>query len=283
MRRIRRLEPLIVGSVILAAGMPASRLFAQREVSRADLRTAVRVHVADSSAAPVVGANVALVKGDSTLVLLARTDPAGNYRFEFSHDTTPYRIVVRRIGYTPAERAIHPGRGDTLSLSFVVARIGPTLDTVRIVERALPMDRRPYLDSTEIAASSRSILSLGDALVKLRGNLDYASSKCLPSPHIGVLSRGPLPRNHLAASLGRVPRGAEVYVNGELFPWEFDPWYSIASDAIADIQFVNCFDTTMPGLKQRPWPSVFVTLKPGYDWDNRGTFRLTVPDTGKVD
>ena len=58
-------------------------------------------------------------------------------------------------------------------------------------------------------------------------------------------------------------------MNGRWIPPEWDPWNSISSDHIAEIRYVNCNDKSIPGLPERAWASVYVTLKPRIGWSLR--------------
>ena len=81
------------------------------------------------------------------------------------------------------------------------------------------------------------------------------------------LVRGPIPatRDDLLKM--------EVYVNGRWVPPEWDPGHLIHSEHIAEVRYVDCFDKSMPGLPQLPWGALYVTLKPGIDWNlKRGSF-----------
>lgn len=226
----------------------------------------VRVEVHDSAGAPIPGVNVVLLKDSTEGVLFSVSDSTGRSSFSFDEDDkVTYSISTRKVGYTATQRTLDKAARDTIALSMLLTRVA-SLDTIHVVAAPLKLERRPYLGAAEIVASHRSILSLRDALGKLRPEIDYQSYKCVvdaqPRSHMAPLipiSHGPI----------HIPLEARVYVNGRWAPNEWDPWNSIYADHIAEIRFVNCMDSSIPGLPEQAWPSVYVLLKPGYAWDPR--------------
>jgi hypothetical protein len=228
----------------------------------------VRILVSDSARAPLRDADVALLKNGNEPVMIGRTDAAGLYVIRFEPEKATYSVLARQIGFAPATRTVEPTLGDTITVSLVLARGQRyALDTVRITERELPLPKRPFLGAEEIAADTHSILSLGDALAVLRADIAYQSYRCVSSGR----ARGPIVRGRIPPRRGttRPPTQARVYVNGRWIPPEWDPWNSISSDHIAEIRYVNCNDKSIPGLPERAWASVYVTLKPGIGWSLR--------------
>jgi hypothetical protein len=218
--------------------------------------------------------NVVLLRDSTEAVLFSVSDAAGRSNFTFDEDDkATYSISTRKVGYTATQRTLDKTATDTIAMSLVLTRIAG-LDTVRVVERALPLARQPYLNATEISNSTRSILSLRDALGKLRPEVDYQTHKCVvtrqpPAQVMPVIpvSRGPV----------HIPLGARVYVNGRWIPSDWDPWNSIYADHIAEIRFVNCMDASIPGLPEKAFPSIYVLLKPGYVWDREIGTHLIEP------
>jgi hypothetical protein len=232
----------------------------------------VRVHVSDTARAPVAGAEATLERASATAIR-ARTDSAGEARLVAPPDTG-YQLVVRKLGYDQVVTPISLRTADTVwTVEVVLPPLALRLAPIVVKDRNLPRARQPYLDASEIAASSRSLLSLADVIGKLRFQIDYASHKCLPLPRQGVFVRGFIPR----ARGERVPQ-AVVYVNGRQFPREWDPWDMIHAEHIQELLYVNCFDGSIPGLPKLSWPAVYVVLKPGYDWDaKQGSYKVESP------
>ena len=168
-------------------------------------------------------------------------------------------------------RRLAAAAGDTLALEILLAKLPKALDTIRVVERELPLARRTFVDSSEIARDKRSILSLGDVLGALRPDISYQSYRCVaPANHGVIISGGIIPMSHRVV---HPPYLARVYINGRWFPPEFNPWQAIHSEHIAEVRYVNCLDNSVPGLPERAWASVYVVLKPGILWDyKRGSY-----------
>lgn len=234
----------------------------------------IHVRVIDAARAPIGGADLVVVKDGREGVLFGRTDASGRFVFGFAaEEQVSYSVVARKIGYLPATLPLAPVSGDSVFLDIVLRAGGPTLDTVQITQRSLPMAKQPFLGADEIAKDTRSILSLGDALVKLRPDIAYQAHKCVGSELLRPVIHGPLPP--LPRGPIRPPYQAKVYVNGRYIPGDADPWRSIRAEHIAEIRYVNCLDHSIPGLPAQAWPTVYVVLKPGYGWDfKQGTYQL---------
>lgn len=235
---------------------------------------AVHVQLRDSAGAPIPGVNVVLLRDSTDAVVFSVSDAAGQSNFTFDQDEgSTYAVSTRKVGYTATQRTLDKSQKDTISLALVLARV-ETLDTVRVTERALPLVRQPYLGAAEIASSTRSILSLRDAVGKLRPELGYQTHKCVADVYRRPQMPPIIPRSH---GYVPVPLTARVYVNGRYIPSEWDPWNSVHAEHIAEIRFVNCLDSSIPGLPEKAWPSVYVLLKPGYAWDLRYGSHLAEP------
>lgn len=229
----------------------------------------VRVRVSDTARAPVADADATLERGGAPAIH-ARTDAAGEARLVAPPDSG-YRLIVRKLGYDQVATPLSLRAADSVwTVEVILPPLALWLAPVVVKDRNLPRARQPYIDSTEIASSNRSILSLADVLGKLRFQVDYQSRKCLSPPQLGFMTRGLIPR----ARDEKVPPGV-VYVNGRQFPREFDPWDMIHAEHIQELLYVNCFDGSIPGLPKLSWPAVYVVLKPGYDWDEKqGSFKV---------
>jgi hypothetical protein len=234
----------------------------------------VRIQLKDSLGAPIPGVSVVLLRDSTDAVLFSMSDSAGRSGFTFDEDeSSSYSVSTRKVGYTATERTLDKFRKDTISLALVLARVG-TLDTVRVTERALPLVRQPYIGAAEIAADKRSILSLRDAVGKLRPELGFQTHKCVADPEPRAQMAPIIPISH---GYVPIPITARVYVNGRRIPRMWDPWNSIHAEHIQEIRFVNCLDSSIPGLPEKAWPSVYVLLKPGYAWDLRDGSHLVEP------
>jgi hypothetical protein len=234
----------------------------------------VRVQLTDSSGTPIPGVNVVLLRDSTEAVVFSVSDAAGQSNFSFDEDDRfTYSISTRKVGYTATERTLDKSAKDTIAMLLVLARVAG-MDTVHVVERALSPLRQPYLGAAEIADSRRSILSLRDALGKLRPQLDYQVRRCVVDPQPRSQMPPIIPIDHGPV---HIPTKARVYVNGRWIPGDWDPWNSVHAEHIAEIRYVNCMDSSIPGLPAKAWPSVYVLLKPGFVWDLRNGSHLVEP------
>lgn len=260
-RRARLL--FIVAILAIAPG----GLIAQRPAS-----ATVRIHVVDSIGRDIPRADLVVVHNQHEAVLVAHTDSTGRIEFAFSPAGGRYTVLARKIGFVEHTDTLHVGAGDTISLEFRLRRAVATLGAVRTTATRLSRYKLPTVDAAEIAGEKRLLLSLGDVIQVLRPDIAYQSHRCVDGEHLRPLVPGPIPPSRRFI---KVPANVKVYVNGDYFPGDADPWNSIYADHIAEIHYVNCNDKSIPGLPPEPWPALYVVLKPGYDWDtNRGSFKV---------
>lgn len=230
----------------------------------------VRVHVTDTARAALSDADLAVVKDGTEVVLLGRTDATGRYTFRLEPDSGRYRLTVRRVGYVQTARLLPVTPNETLTVEVSLARLPPTLDTVRTIAKPLALAKQPYVGAEEIEGDTRGIFSLADVIRKLRPDIDYqdyAESRCPSSLSAPPRARGraqppPLAKIH-------------VYANGKwVFPTPtFDPMKEIHSEHILELHFVTCLDGSIPGLPSKSWASIYLTLKPGVVVDlKRGSY-----------
>jgi hypothetical protein len=237
---------------------------------RADAQTGSRVVVrvlSDSNVA-IGDADVIVFTSTSRLIGQGRTDSAGRASLVLPQALSGDGVVTaRKVGFAAASRNVRLSMNDSVFVELRLARAARALPAVTVDASPLRLERRPFIDAAEIASDRRSILSLADVVKKLRWDVDFKSRKCLPRGAMGPLTEGPIPatRNDLLRM--------EVYVNGRWIPPEWDPGHLIHSEHIAEARYVDCFDQSIPGLPQLPWGALYVTLKPGIDWDlKRGSF-----------
>jgi len=229
-------------------------------------RVVVRV-LSDSNIA-LRDAELILFASTSRATAQGRTDSLGRASIAVPRELSGEAIVTaRKVGFASASRTISLSMKDSVLVELRLARAIQALPAVTVDASRLRLERRPYIDAAEIASDKRSILSLADVVKKLRWDIDFQNHKCLPRGRMGPLVRGPLP-----ATRGDLLK-MEVYVNGRWVPPEWDPGHLIHSEHVAEVHYVDCFDKSIPGLPQLPWGALYVTLKPGIDWDlKRGSF-----------
>jgi hypothetical protein len=244
---------------LVALGAALSSLSAQGAK-----RAVVIGRVVDVAGAPLSAVDISVIKNDTEAVVLVRTDGAGRYVFAFQPESASYMLVARKVGYAQTGFTLRVA-GDTTPMDLRLARLAPAADTIRATEERLPLEKRPYIGQAEIARDTRAIFTLRDVLGKLRPDIEYQSGKCLGATLVRVVGGMQITR---IGALDGVQRAApKVYVNGRLIPSEFGPMGSIKSEHIDEVRYVNCMDDAIPGLPPKPWPSVYVVLKPGVAWD----------------
>jgi hypothetical protein len=248
-------------SVFTLVGFCAPRLGGQAP------RRQIVVRVTESAGVPVLAAQILAYDARSAAVTTSRTDSAGYGRLEVPIGADSITLTARKVGYDAVSRTVSVRPADLLLIELSLSRAPTELPKVAIEAARLRRERQPFIDAAEIAADKRSILSLSDVIKKLRWGITYQAHKCLPPRPSGAFTPGPIP----ATSFDVI--NEEVYVNGRWIPWEWDPGHLIHSEHIAEIRYVNCFDKSIEGLPQQPWPALYISLKPGISWDlKRGSY-----------
>lgn len=242
---------------------------AQAFAQDAGATIAVRIHVTDTLHQPVRDAEATLSHGDSVLTR-RRTDSTGIAVLRVQAGVG-YGLDVRKVGFDEDRQSLLLQATNAIpTIDVILSPLAVRLGPVVVTDMRLPLDRQPYIGAAEIAASSRSILSLDDVIGKLRPFINYRASRCLPLPRSGPVSEGLIPRARQVH-----PPAVVVYVDGRRIPPEWNPWDMIHSEHIQEIQYVNCLDGSVAGLPKLSWPAIYVVLKPGIEWDPRhGSFAV---------
>lgn len=242
------------------------------EAQRAGAAYVVRVSVADSTGRAIEAAEV-LVRSGRRTIAAGRTGAAGYWSRAFTDDSSTFEIVVRKLGFRPANRFLRLAPGDTIDLAVSLAAAVQTLGAVRVTARESLRRRSYFLDSETIANSTRRIRSALDAIVALR-------------PYM------------LTSIGGRRVCGLveEVWINGLRIPQNFpaDPMMenrilpgvnprqpvapqvlsilsSVRPEHIQEMSYIDCFGGPVNAIGSRN--AVFIVLKEGieYRWP-AGTF-----------
>ncbi|GAB1341774.1 hypothetical protein [Gemmatimonas sp.] len=150
-------------SVALAVALAANASEAQKPAPG----FAVRVAVADSTGMAVELAEE-VIRSGQRVVATGRTGRAGIATVTFTADSTTAEVVVRKLGFRPANRFVRLAHGDTLALTVSLAPTAQTLGSVRVTARESLRRRSYFLDSETIANSTRRVRSALDAIVALR-------------------------------------------------------------------------------------------------------------------
>lgn len=244
-RRMRCEVVALAGATLLGA-IAAPAVGAQQ---RAPI--VIAGQVVDSGGRAIPGADVSLLsRGNRTPVRTVRTDSTGVFLIRAVAPAGPYELVVRRLGFAPD--TIHDvARNSADSVSVAVTlRIRPaSLPTVRVTGRHSARFFRPFIDSTEIATSTvprayrRTAL---DVVERLRPVMKGETWKGCPATQ-------------------------DVFVNGRRMTSRsvMSPQHvlaDIAAEDIAEMRYVNCWDTSLPGVAGNN--AIYVVLKPGRSYPN---------------
>lgn len=240
----------------------------------------VRVTATDSSGAPVTAAELAVVRGLRDVVARGRTDDAGLATLSFEvKDSSDFQVTMRKIGYTRGDRFFEIGPFDTARVAVVVPTPKSTqLETVSVTARANAKLTSYYLDADDIeqAAGSAALINGWEVVKRLRPNMLTSRGGCATGAQEiwvnGKRMRLPLEPVGLArerALVAAPPRTRVSYVPISILS-------EIAPEHIAEINYRDCFDTTMAAVGSTD--AIFVVLKPGVVYQmNVGSFVMEQP------
>src|SRR5581483_3291328 len=139
--------PLMVAT-IAAAGMPGQR--------RADV--SIEIRVVDTANKPLAGADVSLIRGVNQVAANGVTDETGRRRLSVPRSTDALDVVVRKIGYTRADRFVIPS-ADGIVVTVALHEAPHALPTVNVTAAEDLKRKRYHIDADDIAASTRPIIN----------------------------------------------------------------------------------------------------------------------------
>lgn len=233
----------------------------------------VRVSVTSRDGMPLSGADVVIAWAAQGL-LSGVTDERGRFDFSLTTDTGAYSVIARKIGFAAGTRLINPVAGQSLDITIVLSSVALSLDTVRTIAEQL-RSKNYRIDAADIAGDHRAIYDAYDAALKLRPNMlgdrgrlcpsvayvwingRRVFWKSPPSPMARRVYTSPAPTSRIVAPSTHAAGGAAPTVPDFL--------RSVKSEDIAEMRYVNCWDTSMPELGTNN--ALFITLKPGIAWD----------------
>ena len=237
----------------------------------------VAVTVADSTGAPMRDVDVFVSRSGVGAILFRRTNEAGLATFIVERSSQPQAVLARRIGWTPKEQALEFGDSDSLQVRLQLAPASTQLPAV--VVEAKPSDF--LLTASEMATSPRPVRDALEAMAKLRPYMLYDRTRCpgQPPDNVWINGRRVLFMASKTPILGATRRVGSTTVttpgrgrHGS--PPALDSLLaSIRVEHVHEIQLVNCWDISLPGVGASN--ALYVTLKPGFDWDwRRGSFAV---------
>ncbi len=239
----------------------------------------VSVSVQHDDGSPVSGATVIVQRAGVGALYIGTTDGRGVYGVRFAADSGQYAVVVRKVGQVQVTTPIRVVSGVIDSIVVTLQSSPVALDTVRVV--ADPARQDAYLlRASELAGSSRTLYDAFDAISKLKPDmLGDRGRNCATAQNLWINGTRVFFLHH-AVSAVRVTqpslagagtntapaaRLAPRAASGSAAPTIKDYLRSVKSEDIADIRYVNCWDTSMPDVGTND--AIYITLKPGVNWD----------------
>lgn len=278
-------------------------------VSRAQstATVAVRVHVADSTGAPIAGAEVSIVHDLTAVLARGATDNRGDETLTIPQRAGEKELVVRKIGFVRVDRFF----ADSPPLTFTIrlVRVVQSLAAVKVTADEDVRRKSYFIDADGIEKSNRTVVDALDVVTKLRPDMIWGRRG--PPDRIGLHgdSRGyraspPSARQTAAqgARYGSCPPVQDIWVNGErqrLIPMNPTATRRLTGDAvligplistvlasirpehIQEIEYHPCTDV-IEGTPVHSTNAIFVTLKMGIGYDPvMGTY-LAAPAVSSV-
>lgn len=283
MRSIR----FAVLAAALSSAIPARAIVAQSIPS-----VTVRIRVADSSGAPVAGADVSVVRDLTTVLARGTTDARGEQVLTIPRSGADNNLVVRKIGYTRVDRFFN----DSAATAFDVrlTRTVRALDTVKVAAEEDVRRKSYFIDAEAIEHANRPVVDALDIVTKLRPDMIWSRRGQpdrigLHGDVRGYRSGAPSARQTAAsaARFGYCPPVQDVWVNGErqrllavnpvavrrltgdatlINPLIATVLASIKPEHIAEVEYHPCTDV-IADAPPRSTNAIFVTLKPGVGFD----------------
>jgi hypothetical protein len=230
----------------LAFALAASALVAAAGAARGQATPSgvVLGRVVDSAGRALADAEVRLSRADDATLGTARTRADGGFALDAPATGETYRLVARRVGFRPDTARLVVRAGDTTRVTIVLRPAPVALPTVTVRERRAARFSRPFIDSTEIANADvpRAYRRHAWDVVRflrpvMLGDWNW---KCAATEHVFVN--------------GRRVTGRSIITPAEVLE-------RIPADDIAEMRYVSCWDTSMPGVAGAN--TVYVVLKPG--------------------
>ncbi len=250
----------------------------------------VSVSVRREDGSPVNGATVIVQRAGVGALYIGTTDDLGAYTVRFAADSGQYAVVARKIGLIPVTTPVRVVSGVIDSIIVTLQSSTVALDTVRVVADAARQGAY-LLRASNIASSSRTVYDAFDAMSKLQPDmLGDRGRNCQTAQNLWINGTRVFFLHHAvsavrvtqpslaapgtnAAQTGRIaPRAA----SGSAAPTIKDYLRSVKSEDIAEIRYVNCWDTSMPDVGTND--AIYITLKPGVSWDlKNGSHPSAIP------
>jgi hypothetical protein len=159
-------------------------------VGQSPIRTVVRVQIADSTGAPVGGADVAILASRNRVVVRATTNDDGRQVLLMSPDSGDYELVVRKIGFQRSDQFFRAAGHDTMSFSIRLAPLVQVLEPVKVVGKEERRHQYLFIDAAGIANSGEELDDAVDVIRRLRPRmalgLAYGAGWCAATKDVWV-------------------------------------------------------------------------------------------------
>lgn len=260
---------------------------AQRAGATVLPQAVVDVRTADATDRPLAGVEVAAVRGLSDVISSARTDARGVAIVRVPRDSDDVQIIARRIGYQRADRFLR-ATFDSTTVRFTMAGAqlatnAQTLAPVSVTAKEDVKRKSYFVDADEIANSKRLILNGMDVLTKMKPDILEGRAPGCGVREIWVNGERIVnpPRDEVAIAHMPPRRGARFGTgppSADEAVWSI--MWSIQAEHIEQMDYKDCFDTSMPGLHANR--ALYVTLKPGVAFEpGRGSYVVDSVTAGK--
>ena len=253
----------------------------------------VNVRVIDSAAAPIAGADVAVVRGIDNVVASGSSNVDGRTMLVVKDGSGDFEIVVRKIGYLRGDQFFRAtADGGRRDLVITLHRAVQTLATVRVNEAADVKRKSYFIDADEIAKHGDILIDATDILRKLKPDM-ICGRDCRPLAAAGARTKAAVrvcpglvfsQRRVCPADTSPQSLATNVWVNGEwirtmgyedistcqagrrgmlagLLPGSLEVLCEILPEHIAQMTYVDDYDSTIG--KNGSNGALFVVLKPG--------------------
>jgi hypothetical protein len=234
--------------------------------------TVIHVVVRQGDGIVLPDADVLVLRDGTGAIGTARSDSNGLGQLTIEvDDTSRYSLVVRKFGFARVVRPLTLAAGDSAPITVVLERRAESdLPTVKIETRG----RNYRVTAADVAQSGRTFVDAYDLLRKFRPEMLGDRARCPSEPTRNVwvngrrvwwtLTGGATPvrsaDSRVRAVIGSTRGGA-----GPIADVLESVLRTIKVEHIAEMRYVNCWDTTLPenGMNN----AVFIDLKPGVGWD----------------
>ena len=253
---------------------------------------AVHVHVADSTGAPVAGADVSIVHDLTGVLARGTTNDRGDETLTIRRETSEKDLVVRKIGFVRVDRFFTDAPQSSVTIRLV--RVVQSLSAVKVTADEDVRRKSYFIDAEGIEQSDRTIVDALDVVTKLRpdmiwGRRGQPDRFGLHGDSRGFRASAPSARETAAqgARFGDCPPVQNIWVNGQqqhlratnlvamqrltgdavlLGPLVSTVLASIRPEHIQEIEYHPCTDV-IPGTPLNSTNAIVVTLKSGIGFD----------------